>query len=207
MRPVFWVAIFTAAVVSVLLVAQNSTANTVLALSVPVILLCFAGYLLSYPCSCLRIRSLPPVYADASAAAANRQGGGARSSYLDVIKVFLTCCVVLHHAVGAFNGSGLGLSVGVYRSTFQAFAVPFLSLQQSYFMCLFFFISALFVPTSLARKGTRAFLADKAKRLVLPFALFFFVLFPLLIGGLGAGVISKQVNSISALLLRVTQIS
>lgn len=106
---------------------------------------------------------------------------GNRSAHLDALKVFLTAAVIVHHGVGAFAGNGLGLSVGIYRSSFQAFAIPFLSLQQAYFMSLFFFVSALFAPVSLGRKGTRAFLADKAKRLVLPLLAMFWVLYPTLL--------------------------
>lgn len=114
-----------------------------------------------------------------------------RAAHLDALKVFLTAAVIVHHVVGAFAGNGLGLSVGVYRSSFQAFAIPFLSLQQSYFMSLFFFISALFAPASLSRKGPRAFLADKAKRLVLPLLAMFWVLYPSLMS-FAAGVIAHN---------------
>lgn len=113
-----------------------------------------------------------------SHALADAGSNARRTEYLDALKVFLTAAVIVHHAVGAFAGNGLGLSVGVYRSSFQAFAVAFLSLQQSYFMSLFYFISALFAPTTLARKGTRAFLADKAKRLMAPMLVMFWFLYP-----------------------------
>lgn len=200
MHPLSWTAAFSGLALAVLFAAQVPVANAIISAGVPAALFCAALYLLFPPArGCCRGRTgqADSINTDnfaASSEAPTRTGSGAaRSAYLDVLKLFLTCCVVVHHVVGAFNGSGLGLSVGVYRSSFQAFAVPFLSLQQSYFMCLFFFISALFVPRSLARKGAREFLADKAKRLVLPFSVMFWGLFPLLIGVLGAGVITKQV--------------
>jgi hypothetical protein len=118
-----------------------------------------------------------------------------RNSYLDALKVFLTSAVIVHHAVGAFSGNGLGLSVGVYLSSFQAFAIPFLSLEQAYFMALFFFISALFVPASLERKGVRAFLADKALRLVAPMLAMFWVLYPGLMA-FSSAVIANTVRSV-----------
>ena len=193
MRALSWISCYCSAVVAVLFAVQQPLVNAVISITVPALLLCFACYILCPAPSCCRsMNSVTAAVVDTSTTT-RPQGGSSRSLYLDSIKVFLTCCVVVHHVVGAFGGNGLGLSVGVYRSTFQAFAAPFLSLQQAYFMCFFFFISALFVPGSLARKGTRAFLADKAKRLILPFSVMFFVLFPVLIGVLGGGVITKQV--------------
>lgn len=40
-----------------------------------------------------------------------------------------------------------------YPKPFNAFASVLLNIDQSYFMCLFFFISAYFSPTSYERKG------------------------------------------------------
>ena len=47
-------------------------------------------------------------------------------------------------------------------------------------MCLFFFISAYFTPSSCDRKGARAFLLDKVKRLGLPFLAYVLGFGPLL---------------------------
>ena len=47
-------------------------------------------------------------------------------------------------------------------------------------MCLFFFISGYFSPSSLERKGRFAFLQDKFRRLGQPFVFFLFVMGPLL---------------------------
>lgn len=44
-----------------------------------------------------------------------------------------------------------------------------LTINQTYFMGLFFFISGIFSPSSLRRKGCRLFLKDKVKRLGLPY--------------------------------------
>ena len=52
--------------------------------------------------------------------------------------------------------------------------------DQSYFMALFFFISGYFTPSSLARKGISAFVADKCKRLGMPFLIYVLVLGPAL---------------------------
>ena len=104
-----------------------------------------------------------------------------RLYYLDDLKTFLTVLVILHHCVGAFNGSGnLGLGVGAFHNTFQIFTTSILGFNQAYFMSLFFFISALMIPNSLARKGSKTFLRDRFKRLGTPFLLYLFIFGPLL---------------------------
>lgn len=103
-----------------------------------------------------------------------------RLQYLDTLKACLTVLVVVHHTAGAFAGAGsLGLSVGNYRNALQPLLVAFQILQQSYFMSLFFFISAYFSPATVARKGVLGFLKDRLTRLGLPFLPFLLVLGPL----------------------------
>ena len=55
----------------------------------------------------------------------------------------------------------------------------FCALQDLYLMTLMFFISGLFVWPSLARKGSRTFLFERALRLALPFCLVVGLLMPL----------------------------
>ena len=103
-----------------------------------------------------------------------------RLYYLDNLKSCLTLLVVVHHTLGAFGGIGsLGLSVGNFRTPFQVFTGTLQILNQAYFMSLFFFISAYLTPASLDKKGPAAFLADRLRRLGLPFLAFFFVVGPL----------------------------
>lgn len=109
-----------------------------------------------------------------------------RVSYIDDLRAALTVAVVLHHCTGAVNGgSSLGLSIGAFRNPLQVVTTWFLILQQSYFMSLFFFISALLVPQSLARKGRTAFLADRFKRIGVPLMIYSLVAGPAL-GLIGA---------------------
>ena len=103
-----------------------------------------------------------------------------RQQYLDSLKATLTVLVVLHHTVGAFAGGGsLGLSVGNFRNALQPFLRAFQVLQQSYFMSLFFFISAYFSPASVERKGVLPFLKDRFTRLGMPFLPFVLLAGPL----------------------------
>lgn len=102
-----------------------------------------------------------------------------RVDYLDRLKTALTALVIAHHVTCAFVGDSFYLVMGAYPSAFKAFfGAPFLMLNQSYFMSLFF-ISGFFSPTSLDRKGAKAFLLDKFKRLGTACSAFVFVGNPL----------------------------
>jgi glucans biosynthesis protein C len=103
-----------------------------------------------------------------------------RLYYLDALKACLTILVVIHHTIGAFAGQGsLGLSVGNYRNAIQPFLSSFQIIQQSYFMSLFFFISAYFSPPTVIRKGVLLFIKDRFTRLGIPFLPFLLVLGPI----------------------------
>ena len=107
-----------------------------------------------------------------------------RMLYLDNLKVALTLIVVLHHVAICFFGN-IGdaywiMQIGLYKSSFSCFGAWFTFVNQSYFMCLFFFISGHFVPTSYDRKGSQAFLKDRFHRLGLPFLAMVFIGWPTL---------------------------
>ena len=104
-----------------------------------------------------------------------------RVYFLDNVKSFLTFLVVNHHCFCAFGGCGPRwmLIVGMYPNSFTPFGLTIASLHQSFFMSLFFFISAYFVPRSYEKKGGRAFLMDKAKRLLLPLLFVTYIFSPL----------------------------
>ncbi len=97
-----------------------------------------------------------------------------RLLFLDNIKVFLTAMVVLHHVTCFYVGSGWTINIAGYPNSFQPFGSTLLGLNQSYFMCLFFFMSGYFTPNSYDRKGSVTFLKDKFLRLGLPFFAYLF---------------------------------
>ncbi|GMH81318.1 hypothetical protein TL16_g08892 [Triparma laevis f. inornata] len=99
-----------------------------------------------------------------------------RFYYLDNLKIFLTLIVIMHHQTCSFVGTGWYFNIGNYNSSFRAFGNPILAMNQSYFMCVFFFISGYFTPSSFEKKGRQLFLRDKFKRLGIPYILFAFVL-------------------------------
>ncbi|ASK79224.1 hypothetical protein CF386_09135 [Paraphotobacterium marinum] len=79
-----------------------------------------------------------------------------RLDYLDNIKWFLAIIVIMHHSFDYFRG--------VYPKYSQEFG-RILCFNQSYFMDLFFFISAFFIIPSFLKKGKSAFNKDKMIRL------------------------------------------
>lgn len=102
-----------------------------------------------------------------------------RLYYLDNLKVALTCLVIAHHAGQPYGGSGgfwyyeTGTEVGLQLGRF-------FSVNASFFMSLFFLISAYFLPASFDRKGAGPFLKDRFERLGVPILLGFFIIVPLM---------------------------
>jgi peptidoglycan/LPS O-acetylase OafA/YrhL len=82
----------------------------------------------------------------------------AKINYIDHLKVVLTMLVILHHTFIAYGAPG-----GWYysqKTTIAGAIVPmtaFVSVNQAFFMGFFFFLSALFVPSSYDKKGCRRF--------------------------------------------------
>ena len=121
-----------------------------------------------------------------------------RDAYLDNIKSMLTLTVVCHHVACCFNTTPIFFNIATVTCTKNATVDPatspcdpttygdnlfnrvfvawFLDINQSWFMTAFFFISAYFTPGSVDRKGAKTFLIERAKRLSLPFLVFFFLI-------------------------------
>lgn len=106
-----------------------------------------------------------------------------RIYYLDLIRVFLTMLVFYHHSAIAFGASGgwYYVSGEATSGLTQGLLSASMAVDQSYFMSLFFFISAYFLPASFDRKGIRGFFWDRLNRLGIPLLLFYFVLDSLLV--------------------------
>lgn len=110
-----------------------------------------------------------------------------RVFYLDTIKTYLTAVVITVHVMCVFVGFGMWGHTFAIEKWFQPFADFYLNCYQSFFMCMFFFISGYFTPSSLDRQISRsngtmgywAFLRNKFKRLGIPALVTLFVLEPL----------------------------
>jgi len=102
--------------------------------------------------------------------------------YIDNLKVGLITLVVLHHALNTYGAEG-----GWYytqKTTHIGAAIPMvvlITINQSFFMGFFFFLSAYFIPGSYNKKGAARFVKDRLLRLGIPLLFYSFVLSPVLI--------------------------
>lgn len=102
-------------------------------------------------------------------------------NFIDHLKVVLTILVVLHHSAITYGAPG-----GWYyseKTQLLAAKIPmtmFVAVNQSFFMGLFFFLSALFIPASFDKKRGGKFLTDRLLRLGLPLVFYSLVLAPFL---------------------------
>jgi len=101
-----------------------------------------------------------------------------RNSGIDVVRIFLTMLVILHHTAIEYGGSG-GWFWREQPNASNPVLVMFNAINQSYFMGLFFLLAGYYTPGSFDRKGPRHYLADRLVRLGVPLFAFFFVLYPL----------------------------
>lgn len=116
------------------------------------------------------------------APAAGPAKAAGRLFFIDNIRVFLTVLVVLHHLMVIYAGSGGWIYYeGRQDDISAALGGWFCAVNQAYFMGLFLFISAYFVPGSYDRKGAGAFMKDRLIRLGIPLALYSWILRPSLI--------------------------
>jgi len=83
-----------------------------------------------------------------------------RTFYIDWLRLFLTVLVVLHHCVTAYQTYPYAGKVK-NDTALWLFSNLFVFGNQAYFMTLFFFISGIYVPASLKRKGAVQFLWDR----------------------------------------------
>ena len=101
-----------------------------------------------------------------------------RLYYLDTLKVALTVLVILHHVGQAYGPTG-GFWYVDDPANFRPLG-PFFRTNASFFMGLFFFLSAYFLPGTVDRKGAGAFLKDRLLRLGVPIVTFLLTLIPLM---------------------------
>lgn len=121
-----------------------------------------------------------------------------RLFYVDYIRLLLCCIVIIHHVIMGYCDIG----GWYYESSMQVEGVSrilctiILGIDQSYFMSLFFFVSALFTPLSLDKKGVAGFVKDRFFRLGIPLLAYVFGMHPLLVKYVWGGVLSIRYNSV-----------
>lgn len=108
-----------------------------------------------------------------------------RNAALDRARTFVTLLVLANHAVVAYTAFGRYYPNHYLWSTAPIvddqrwFGFNVLTLfNDTFFMCLMFMLSGLFVWPSLKRKGILDFVRDRALRLGVPFLAMIFVLMP-----------------------------
>jgi glucan biosynthesis protein C len=107
-----------------------------------------------------------------------------RYNYLDNLKWVVAMLVIIHHAACTAGLDPIGINLPlVLKSAQWQYTVlnNLLSMDQSFFMDLFFFISAYFVTSSFVKKGAGRFMLDKLKRLGIPTLMTIFVIAPVMV--------------------------
>jgi len=106
-----------------------------------------------------------------------------RLYYLDNIKIALIITVIFVHAAQPYGPGGAWfITAPVPIPLINILIVgAFLAIAPSFFMGLFFFISAYFIPGSFDRKGERRFLRDRFIRLGVPLIIMLTTIIPLVV--------------------------
>lgn len=106
-----------------------------------------------------------------------------RFDFLDNIKTVLTVVVLLFHLSGGFGASaGVVLKIGDFSNNWSKYwSSFFIGPCSFFFMSLFFFISAYFVPRSLAKKGRVIFIKERAQRILFGAVIATFIFTPVAI--------------------------
>jgi surface polysaccharide O-acyltransferase-like enzyme len=102
--------------------------------------------------------------------------------YIDNLKVGLITLVVLHHALITYGAEGAWYYA--QKTTHTGAIIPmvlWVTINQSFFMGFFFFLSAYFLPGSYNKKGAARFVKDRLLRLGIPLVFYSFILSPVLI--------------------------
>lgn len=105
-----------------------------------------------------------------------------RIYFLDNLKVLLAILVVLHHSAQPYGPGGGWWIASDPNQTIIDFIVLglLMALNMSFFMGLFFMISAYFLPASLDRKGPAKFMKDRLIKLGAPILVFMLGVFPVI---------------------------
>jgi len=103
-----------------------------------------------------------------------------RLIFVDNLKVFLICLVITHHIAIAYGGAGdLLFKEGASDPISPIILTLFTGINQSFFMTLFFMLSAYFTVGSLDKKGNIKYLKDRLIRLGIPLIVYVLLISPI----------------------------
>jgi peptidoglycan/LPS O-acetylase OafA/YrhL len=111
----------------------------------------------------------------------NAASSAGKLVYIDHLRVVLTALVIIHHAFVTYGAPGSWYYNE--KATALGAIIPMtmvVAIDQAFFMGFFFFLAALFTPSSYDKKGAERFVTDRLVRLGLPLAFYSFVLSPFL---------------------------
>ena len=113
-----------------------------------------------------------------SAAADPTRNGG-----IDALRASTTLLVVLHHTALTYGAIGgwFYREIATDRSPSSLLLVLFCTVNQAWFMGLFFLLAGRFTPSSVQRKGRWSFMRDRLLRLGVPWLVFGFLVGPMTI--------------------------
>lgn len=105
-----------------------------------------------------------------------------RLYYIDNLRILLAILVIMHHAGQPYGpGGGWWIPAEPPQIIDTLVLGAFFGVNMSFFMGLFFMISAYFVPGSIERKGAKTFFKDRLIRLGTPLIIFSMLIFPIML--------------------------
>jgi len=106
-----------------------------------------------------------------------------RSAGIDALRAGTTLLVVLHHTAITYGAIGgwYYKEIATDRSLSSMLLVFFCTLNQAWFMGLFFLLAGYYTPAALRAKGPWRYLRDRVQRLGVPLLVYGFVLGPITI--------------------------
>lgn len=107
-----------------------------------------------------------PGRAAATSASAVGATGTSRLAFIDNMRILMITMVIAHHAGQPYGPTGGFWPIDDARHA--PILGPFFTVNAAFGMGLFFLISAAFLPAAYDRKGPRAFLRDRLRRIGLP---------------------------------------
>ena len=113
-----------------------------------------------------------------------------RLDYLDAVRAFALILGIIFHASLSFLPVYIGWAVMDISTS--AIVSAFTLVSHSFRMALFFLVAGFFSHMTFHGKGATAFMKSRFVRIVIPFAVFWFVLRPLLVSGWIIGAESMQ---------------
>ena len=95
-----------------------------------------------------------------------------RLFFIDHLRAFLIILVIMHHLAITYGASGTFYYYDTTNALTAGLLTILVTIDQAFFMGLFFLISAYFTPGAYDRKGTGPFLRDRLLRLGIPLLIY-----------------------------------